>query len=124
MMRVEIAPAGTDPTKSRSTSNGGILPDVVQSNGLLIAGVVIFIIVGVLFVGKQESQTPRTVTPAPVSAPPPEYCEYEAILIREGQTVVIGGDVPGGRWVTCEDGQTQTIVVPISETTTIEAALP
>lgn len=123
-MKIEIAPAGTDPTKQRATlRSAGGLPDVMRSNGLLFAAVFGFIVIGLLAFGGGSRSSSSSSAPQPAITPTSEvvvqarpvegFCEYGAILIREGETVNIGGEVPGGKWVNCQNGT--ILVVPIPE---------
>jgi len=117
-MKIEIAPAGTNPTKERPTQRvqGGWL-DLLRSNAWVLAAVGAFVVVGLLAFRPGTDQQAITATgaepqAATQSVPVPGFCEYGAILVRDGETVNIGGTAPGGRWVSCEHGE--IVVVPIS----------
>jgi hypothetical protein len=122
-MKVEIAPAGTDPTKQRTPlRSAGGLPDVIRSNGLLVAAVFGFIAIGLLTFGGggggSSTGAPAAATPTPAvmaiqeSRPAVGYCEYGPILIREGETVNVGGDIPGGKRVNCSNGTIAVVPIP------------
>jgi hypothetical protein len=109
-MKIEFAPPGTDPTNMKSdivTRGGGNLSGFVQSNGLLLAGIFGFVLLGAVRFGWFESNEPTEPQRGPVEATPTpavirEDCLYlDSILIPDGQTVMVGGD----RWVNCLAGE-------------------
>jgi hypothetical protein len=93
--------------KSDIVTRGGNLSGFVQSNGLLLAGVFGFVLLGAFRFGWFDNGTAETQPRNPVEATPTpavirEDCLYlDSILIPDGQTVMVGGD----RWVNCLAGE-------------------
>lgn len=115
-MRVEFAEPGVDPTRIRSEArhSSSKLADVLRGNGLLLLGLVAFLVFSGFQFGLFETKTPAPEAVAAVEVAPTAAavdtgaCLYlDAIVIDEGQTVNVGGT----RAVTCRAGQVVVVEV-------------